>query len=82
MTVTIQRLTTAKAMLGISRSTFYLHISQGLLPKPVQIGFRAVGWPSNELQAIVNARIAGQTDQQIKTLVSRIHAQRTNQAGV
>jgi predicted DNA-binding transcriptional regulator AlpA len=34
-----------EAETGCSRSTIYLRNSQGLWPKPVTIGPRAVGWP-------------------------------------
>lgn len=76
MMITIQRLTQSRKMLGISRSTFYLQISQGLITKPIQIGLRAVGWPSNEIEAIVNARVAGKSIQEIKNIVVELQAQR------
>ena len=61
---------------GYSRSTIYLRITQGLFPKPVRLGARAVGWPASEVAAINAARIAGQTDVEIRALVSRLEAQR------
>lgn len=82
MTFTIQRLIKAKESLGVSRSTFYLQIAEGLITKPVQIGARAVGWPSYEIQAIVNARIAGKTIAEIKALVRELESQRTQKVGV
>ncbi len=77
MTVNMLRLTTGTKKLAISRSTFYLQISQGLITKPIQIGLRAVGWPSYELDAILNARIAGKSNDEIKTLVTELEKQRT-----
>lgn len=82
MTITIQRLVTAKVKLGISRSTVYLQVSQGLLTKPIHIGLRAVGWPSNELDAILNARIAGKSQNDIKALVIELENQRASKVGV
>lgn len=76
MAITIQRLFNAKERLGVSRSTFYLQISQGLITKPVHIGLRAVGWPSNEIEAILNARIAGKTIAELKALVRELESQR------
>lgn len=76
MTITIQRLIKAKEKLGVSRSTFYLQISQGLITKPIHIGLRAVGWPSNEIEAILNARIAGKTIAELKALVRELESQR------
>lgn len=81
MTITIQRLISTRVKLGISRSTVYLQVSQGLLTKPIHIGLRAVGWPSNELDAILNARIAGKSQDEIKELVIDLENQRTSKAG-
>ncbi|WP_319549130.1 AlpA family transcriptional regulator [Desulfogranum marinum] len=36
---------------GLSRSSIYLHIKNGLFPKPVSLGPRAVGWLENEINA-------------------------------
>lgn len=77
----IQRLPTTMQMLGLSRSTIYLHISQGLLPKPVHLGLRAVGWPAHELETILNARIAGKNTEHIKSLVVQLEQQRTSKMG-
>jgi len=65
-----------EAETGYSRSTIYLRITQGLWPKPVRLGPRAVGWPAEEVQAMNAARIAGQTDADIKELVVRMEAAR------
>lgn len=78
----IFRLSFARAKFGVSRSTFYLQIAEGLITKPVQIGARAVGWPSNEIEAILNARIAGKTPTEIKALVKELEKQRIQKAGV
>ena len=43
MTHTILRLPAVKAGSGLSRSTVYLYIKQGLWPRPVSLGARAVG---------------------------------------
>ena len=82
MAITIQRLFKAKESLGVSRSTFYLQINEGLITKPVQIGARAVGWPSNEIEAILNARIAGKKPTEIKEIVKELESQRAQKAGV
>lgn len=81
MAITIQRLIKARDSLGVSRSTFYLQIAEGLITKPVQIGARAVGWPSNEIEAILNARIAGKTQPEIKALVKELESQRAQKVG-
>ena len=73
---TILRLPAVKSKSGLSRSTIYLRIAQGLWTKPVSLGARAVGWPSNEVAAINAARIAGKTDDEIRTLVAKLESAR------
>jgi prophage regulatory protein len=76
MTHTISRIPAVKAKSGYSRSTIYLRISQGLWPKPISLGARAVGWPANEVDSINAARIAGKTDDEIRALVVKLEAAR------
>lgn len=77
---TILRLPDVKSESGLSRSTIYLRISQGLWPKPVNLGSRAVGWPAGEIAALNSARIAGKPNDEIKTLVKKLEASRKNLA--
>ncbi len=74
--LTILRRKQVEAECGYSRSTIYLRITQGLWPTPVRLGARAVGWPAREVAAINAARIAGQSDDEIRALVTRLHAER------
>jgi len=76
MLPTILRLPAVKSESGLSRSTIYLRIAQGLWTKPVSLGARAVGWPSSEVVTINAARIAGKTDVEIRTLVIKLEADR------
>jgi prophage regulatory protein len=76
MLPTILRLHAVKSETGLSRSTIYLRITQGLWTKPISLGARAVGWPSSEVAAINAARIAGKTDDEIRALVLRLEAAR------
>lgn len=76
MTHTIQRLPTVKSESGLSRSTIYLRITQGLWTKPVSLGPRAVGWPSGDVAAINAARIAGKSDDEIRALVVKLETAR------
>ncbi|HPT69225.1 MAG TPA: AlpA family phage regulatory protein [Syntrophomonas sp.] len=73
---TILRMPTVKSESGLSRSTIYLRVSQGLWTKPVSLGARAVGWPSDEVDALNAARIAGSTDDEIRVLVLKLEAAR------
>lgn len=76
MTYTILRLPNVISETGLSRSTIYQHIKQGLWTTPVTLGARAVGWPSSEVMAINAARIAGKSDEQIRVLVAKLVASR------
>jgi prophage regulatory protein len=72
----ILRLPAVKSESGLSRSTIYLRISEGLWTKPVSLGPRAVGWPSDEVAALNAARIAGKTEDEIRALVARMESAR------
>ena len=76
MSQIIQRLRAVLHERGRSRSSHYLDIQQGLFTRPVQIGLRAVGWPSSEVTAINAARIAGKSDEEIRVLVQKLEAAR------
>ena len=76
MAHTILRIPAVKSESGLSRSTIYLRIAQGLWTKPVSLGARAVGWPSDEVAAINAARIAGKTDEEVRSLVAKLEAVR------
>ena len=73
---TILRLPAVKSESGLSRSTIYLRISERLWTKPVALGPRAVGWPSDEIEALNAARIAGKTDDEIRALAAKLEAAR------
>ena len=62
---------------GRSRSTLYKNIKEGLWTRPVSLGPRAVAWPAHEVAALNAARIAGKSDDEIRDLVTKLHADRT-----
>lgn len=45
-----------EARAGLSRSTLYQYIQDGLFPRPVSLGARAVGWLESEVTAWIAAR--------------------------
>lgn len=63
-----------------SQSSIYENVRKGLFTNPVPIGARAVGWPAEEVAAINAARIAGRSDDEIRALVTRLHAKRVELA--
>lgn len=76
MSQRILRLPAVKSESGLSRSSVYLRITQGLWTKPVSLGARAVGWPASEVAALNAARIAGKSNHEIRQLVRQLEDQR------
>ena len=56
--VRILRLPEVQRRTGLSRSTIYVRLDQGLFPKPVSLGARAVGWIESEVDEWIRERIA------------------------
>ena len=75
----ILRLREVMERTGLCRSSLYRHLraSERLFVTPVRIGARAVGFPVNEVEAIIAARIAGRTDAEIRELVTQLISVRT-----
>lgn len=81
--MSILRMPAVKAETGHrSHASIYNAIRAGLFTKPVPIGQRSVGWPKDEVLAINAARIAGQSDEQIRELVKRLHTRRAEKLAV
>jgi prophage regulatory protein len=79
--MSILRMPAVKAETGHrSHASIYNAIKNGTFPTGVAIGQRSKGWPSEEVQAINAARIAGKSEAEIKELVIRLHAKRTELA--
>ncbi len=56
---------------GRSRSQHYVEVRAGVMTPPVHRGKIAV-WPSDELEAITRAEIAGASDDELRVLVQRL----------
>lgn len=52
-----------QARTGLSRSTIYLRIAEGLFPKPISLGPRAVGWLESEIDSWLASRVQASRDQ-------------------
>jgi len=76
--MSILRMPAVKAETGHrSHTSIYNAIKAGLFTKPVPIGQRSVGWPSEEVLALNAARIAGKSETHIRALVRSLHEKRT-----
>ncbi len=75
--MSILRMQSVKSETGhSSHASIYGAVHAGLFTMPVQIGQRSVGWPSQEVAAINQARIAGKSEAEIRVLVDQLHAAR------
>lgn len=63
---------------GTGRSTTYKEIADGLWPPRVRLGPRAVGTPEHEADAVIAARVAGKSDDEIRALVAQLVKKRAN----
>lgn len=59
-----------------SLTTLWSQVKSKELPEPIKIGPRAVAWHAHEIEAIVAARAAGASVQEIQNLILDIHAAR------
>jgi len=76
----ILRFPEVKRLSGLSRSTIYLRISEGLFPKPIALGPRMVGWRESEISSINAARIRGASADELCALVRKLEAARKSAA--
>ena len=64
------------ASTNLSKSTLYNRIKDGLMPPPISLGARAVGFIASEIEAVIQAWCEEQTPEQIKALVQELIQQR------
>lgn len=57
MSISILRLPAVKQITGLGRSEIYRRMAIGEFPRSVSLGARAVGWPSDRIEAWVAERI-------------------------
>lgn len=62
---------------GLGTTSIYQAIKAGLFPPPIKLTPRSSGWPDFEIGAINAAKIAGKSDDEIRQLVVRLVAERT-----
>ncbi len=77
MSLQILRLPQVQARTGFSRSGLYKAITEGAFPSQIPLGARSVGWVEAEIDAVLTARVAGRSNDEIKALVQTIQAKRS-----
>lgn len=80
MQIKFLRLPAVLGFRNCGRSSHYSDIQKGLWTTPVKISAKSVAWPEHETQAINSARLAGKSDEEIRELVSHLHALRKEAA--
>jgi prophage regulatory protein len=75
MTPKLLRLPDVTADTGCGVTKIYDDVGKGLLPAPIKRD-RSSFWPADEIGAVVAARIAGKTDEEIRALVAEMVAAR------
>ena len=75
----LERLPSVLSRRSDGRSSLYLDIQRGVWTPPIRMG-RASAWPEHETQALLAARIAGASDDQLKQLVRDLLEQRKSMA--
>jgi prophage regulatory protein len=66
----ILRLKGVKTRTGLSRSTIYLRVAEGVFPRPIRLGGRAVGW----LEAEIDGWLSALVEQSRESIQDQIHA--------
>jgi len=62
--------------LGVSRSAIYRQMLDGVLPRPVKVAPKRVGWIRAEVDAVCQARIAGASHDALRILVTQLQRDR------
>jgi prophage regulatory protein len=76
MTLQLLRLPEVLARRGDSRSNLYREIEAGLWTQPISLGPRYSAWAAHEADALIGARIAGATPDELRKLVRSLMRQR------
>lgn len=75
--ITIIRKTEVLKMSGLSKSTLQNRINDKLMPSPVSLGGRAVGFLLCEINQVLAAMISGMPEKQVRELVKSQLTQRS-----
>jgi prophage regulatory protein len=68
------------AAMGEKKSSYYVKMAAGLMPRSIKIGAKAAAIPEYEIRAVNAARIRGATEAELRALVADLHARRAQAA--
>jgi prophage regulatory protein len=77
---TLIRIKDVMAMTGAKKATIYAQMAEGVLPRPIKLSRKFACWPQHEISQLINARIAGWSEDKIKTLVAGLMEARKSRA--
>lgn len=63
---------------GLKPTRHYADIKSGTFVPPIKLTERSSGWPEHECEALIAAKIAGKTDDELRELVRDLVAARRN----
>lgn len=72
----IRKLEVCDLLGGVSPSQVDRMEKDGFVPSRVRFGERACGWPIAEVEQVIALRAAGADDQEVRSLVGRLHSKR------
>lgn len=76
MITKLARFNEIKDTIPFGKTKFYEHINLGLMPSPIKVSDRATAFIVAEVEAVIKARIAGKSNDEIKALVVELTANR------
>ena len=74
------RLGDVGAIFGLKKSALHARVAAGLLPAPIRLGTRTARYLSSEIESIMIAIVRGASDDELKALVKRLVAARSQGA--
>jgi len=70
----------ACSLAGLSNTSLFEQTKAGIFPPPIALGARAVGFIFHEIQAVLTARAAGKSDDEIRLIIKALIKQREQSA--
>jgi prophage regulatory protein len=71
------KLPEVESLSGLKQTSIYTQAKTGVFPPPIKLTARSSAWIEDEVAEVNRARIAGKTDQEIRALVTRLVAARS-----
>lgn len=80
--ISLERNPVVQKRMGRGKATLHQDVREGVMTPPITIGKRWSAWPSDEVDAVVRARIAGASKDALRELVKELVARRQTAAPI